>query len=123
VKILGLLDKIIHGSDRYRQEKAERKSIEAEARKARLEGFREGSLIGAKKAGRAEGIAKHQNKGGVLNRIVGGYQSASKATGNLKRSGLFDVPAIGSGLSADFGFGLESPRPKRRRTKQQRKKR
>lgn len=111
-----------HGGPEYQQRKAEEKALKDEAHKARMEGLREGTIIGAKKAGRAEGIAKASRKGGIggfMEGLGGAMQGFEKAAGPMV--GDFDFGGIGGSMGTPaFGFGGGPTRrssPKRRRSK------
>lgn len=117
------LDRIIHGSPEFQA----RKKIEKEAKKqaqrradnARLAAYQKGLIAGAKKRGRAEGMAKGQGQGGILGKLAAGASA-------LEKSGIgqdVDFGGIGSGLGrgSAFGFDFGGPTKKNKKTSKTRK--
>lgn len=102
----GLLERLRHGGPEYNRRKEEAKQLEEEARKARLEGLRAGTIVGARKAGFKEGKEKAMRKGGItgfLERVSEGAKTMDKTAGAL--TGDVNFGGMGKGLEFDFGGG------------------
>jgi len=121
-----ILDRIIHGGPehqaRRKLEKEAKSQAERRASNARLAAYQKGLIIGAKKRGKAEGIAKGSGQGGTLNRLGAGLDAFNK--GAKQFGGDIDFGSMGSGLGSGsaFGYSFDSSKKKTGKTSSPKKK-